>query len=64
VILILITLIFLLSLIKCQLFRYVRLLSDVYTCVCTYLYCCTSCTITITIIIIIIIVKLIVTGSN
>jgi len=26
----------------CQLFRYVRLLSDVYVCVCIYLYYCTS----------------------
>jgi len=29
-------------LIMCQLFRHMRLLSDLYFCVCTYLYYCTS----------------------
>lgn len=35
--------IFLLSLISCQLLRYMRLLYDLRICVCIYLYYCTSC---------------------
>jgi len=32
-----------LSLVMCHLFMYIHLLSDVYICVCIYLYCCRNC---------------------